>query len=123
DELHPSLIAQMKLREGERVLFVLGMAPSARAARRLVAHVLPRRNFEAELGHTLYCWRTWLKQCTYNGPYIEEVRRSALALKLLTYAPTGAIVAAPATSLARCWTSSTSTGVKAAWSPTGKSWI
>ena len=99
DERHPSLIAQMTLREGERVLFVLGMARSARVARRLVAHVLPRRNFEAELGHTLYCWRTWLKQCTYNGPYIEEVRRSALALKLLTYAPTGAIVAAPTTSL------------------------
>ncbi len=99
DELHPSLIAQMTLREGERLLFVLGMARSAPAARRLVEQELPQRNFEAELAHTLHCWRTWLNQCTYNGPYIEEVRRSALALKLLTYAPTGAIVAAPTTSL------------------------
>src|SRR5712691_5616002 len=99
DELHPSLIAQMTLREGERLLFVLGMGRSAPAARRLVERELPRRNLDWELAHTLHCWRTWLKQCTYNGPYIEEVRRSALALKLLTYAPTGAIVAAPTTSL------------------------
>src|SRR6266851_1304565 len=99
DELHPSLIAQMTLREGERLLVALGMEPSAEAARQLVQHALPQRNFDADLAHTLYCWRSWLRQCTYNGPYIEEVQRSALALKLLTYAPTGAIVAAPTTSL------------------------
>src|SRR3989440_7608575 len=99
DERHPSLIAQITLHEGERLLFVLGMECSARAAHRLVEQTLPRRNFEEELAQTLYCWRSWLRQCTYNGPYIEEVQRSALALKLLTYAPTGAIVAAPTTSL------------------------
>ncbi len=99
DELHPSVIAQMTLREGERLLFAVGMGSSAPAARRLVEHELSRRNFDWELAHTLYCWRSWVKQCTYNGPYSEEVRRSALALKLLTYAPTGAIVAAPTTSL------------------------
>jgi GH15 family glucan-1,4-alpha-glucosidase len=75
------------------------MARSAPAALRLVEQALPQRNFEAELAQTLHCWRIWLNQCTYHGPYREEVRRSALALKLLTYAPTGAIVAAPTTSL------------------------
>ena len=99
DELHPSVIAQMTLREGERLLFAVGMGSSAPAARRLVEHELPRHNFDWKLAHTLYCWRSWVKQCTYNGQYSEEVRRSALALKLLTYAPTGAIVAAPTTSL------------------------
>jgi alpha,alpha-trehalase len=99
DELHPSLIVQMTLREGERLLFAVGMGSSAPAARRLVEHSWPQRNFEWELAHTLYCWRSWVKQCSYNGSYIEEVQRSALALKLLTYAPTGAIVAAPTTSL------------------------
>ncbi|TMC94325.1 MAG: glycoside hydrolase family 15 protein, partial [Chloroflexi bacterium] len=86
-------------REGERLLVALGMENSAAAARQLVERTLPQRNFDAELAHTLYCWRSWLNQSTYNGPYIEEVQRSALTLKMLTYAPTGAIVAAPTTSL------------------------
>ncbi len=44
-------------------------------------------------------WRQWLSQCTYRGRWREMVRRSALTLKLLTFEPTGAIVAAPTCSL------------------------
>lgn len=51
------------------------------------------------LAETLAYWRRWSSGCTYEGPYHELVRRSALTLKLLTFAPTGALVAAPTASL------------------------
>jgi GH15 family glucan-1,4-alpha-glucosidase len=98
-DAHPSLIVQMTLREGERILFALGVGRNAQAAHRLVEVDLHQRNFDFELAHTLHCWRQWISGCTYRGPYAEEVQRSALTLKMMTYAPTGAIVAAPTTSL------------------------
>ncbi len=50
---------------------------------------------DAFFQRTVTFWRKWVGQCTYHGRWREMVQRSALALKLLTFAPTGAIVAAP----------------------------
>ncbi len=51
------------------------------------------------LDETVFNWREWIDRCRYDGRWQSHVRRSALTLKLLTFAPTGAIVAAPTTSL------------------------
>ncbi|GHO82894.1 glycoside hydrolase family 15 protein [Dictyobacter formicarum] len=99
NEAFATIVAQVTLREGERLLFAVGMGRTAQSARRLVEEELPTRNFDAELAHTLHAWRKWIAGSSYQGPYAEWVERSALALKLMTYAPTGAIVAAPTTSL------------------------
>src|SRR5579884_706 len=48
---------------------------------------------------TVDYWRAWIARCTYTGRWREMVHRSALVLKLMTFEPTGAIVAAPTCSL------------------------
>ena len=58
-----------------------------------------KREEEDLFMQTVEYWRRWLSMCTYTGRWREMVHRSALTLKLLTYEPTGAIVAAPTTSL------------------------
>ncbi len=51
------------------------------------------------LVNTIEYWNKWVKKCSYKGRWRETVIRSALTLKLLTFEPTGAIVAAPTCSL------------------------
>jgi GH15 family glucan-1,4-alpha-glucosidase len=59
----------------------------------------PLREAETEFTDTVAFWRRWIAQSRYRGRWREMVHRSALTLKLLTFAPTGAMVAAPTTSL------------------------
>jgi GH15 family glucan-1,4-alpha-glucosidase len=83
------------LREGETASFVLRqIEPDSDCGR-----VLSEEDVEAQFRLTVDFWRHWIAGCTYAGRWREVVYRSALALKLLTYEPTGAIVAAPTCSL------------------------
>ncbi len=59
----------------------------------------PLGSIYASLHSTQNYWTAWAGKCTYNGPYRDMVVRSALVIQLMTYAPSGAIVAAPTTSL------------------------
>jgi len=54
---------------------------------------------QAKLDATAQFWDEWVSRIQYSGPYRAEVERSALVLKLLFYAPTGAVVAAATASL------------------------
>lgn len=60
---------------------------------------LTDRTIESRLKATIAWWRRWVENGSYDETYREDVVRSALVLKLLTCAPTGAIIAAPTTSL------------------------
>jgi GH15 family glucan-1,4-alpha-glucosidase len=88
--------AHFTLNEGESAHFVLESAKKDEIA---PPQAPSDHSYQEAFRQTIHYWRRWMSQCTYKGRWREMVQRSALVLKLLTYAPTGAIVAAATTSL------------------------
>ncbi len=89
------VVGDFTLDEGEKAVFVLrrlrpedrqGFCPGASEA-------------EEMFRDTIAYWRRWVAKCTYTGRWREVVQRSAITLKLLSFEPTGAIVAAATCSL------------------------
>jgi GH15 family glucan-1,4-alpha-glucosidase len=82
------------LSQGERATFVLERLQEDEPLRHYTG-----RATEAMREETVGYWRRWLGRSRYTGRWREMVHRSALTLKLLVYQPTGAMIAAPTTSL------------------------
>jgi pentatricopeptide repeat protein len=89
----PGTEQSIDLQSGEELTFVMTMAD-----RTPIIFVDPgeaRRLLE----ESARWWKEWLNNCEYSGPHRETVVRSLITLRLLTYSPSGAPVAAPTTSL------------------------
>jgi GH15 family glucan-1,4-alpha-glucosidase len=84
----------VRIRSGEQSYLSLTYSMEAPAVIPLLGEAARGR-----IERTVGWWQEWANRCTYEGPYRDAVVRSALALKLMTYAPSGALVAAPTTSL------------------------
>ena len=87
--------AEFTLREGQTAVFALGEQEAGASSESPLSQQQAADLFTSTVNY----WRRWLSKCTYTGRWREMVQRSALALKLMTYEPTGAIVAAPTCSL------------------------
>jgi GH15 family glucan-1,4-alpha-glucosidase len=90
--LDASIVADFDVSEGQRLPFVMSYHPSNKKAAKTP-------DAEAELDRAEHWWRSWSGACTYQGPWKEQVLRSLIVLKALTFAPTGGIVAAATCSL------------------------
>ncbi len=85
--------ARLQIRAGERMDFALAWHPSHDS------RFAPDEDLAGKLAATKAYWEQHASRCIYVGPHRDAVVRSLLTLKALVYEPTGAIVAAPTTSL------------------------
>jgi GH15 family glucan-1,4-alpha-glucosidase len=85
--------AEITLREGQSAGVILDSGP------RTPPRSFAPEEFLAMAQSTIDDWQRWVNHSTYTGRWRENVQRSAIALRLMTYAPTGALIAAPTAGL------------------------
>ncbi|KAL2012107.1 hypothetical protein VTN00DRAFT_4825 [Thermoascus crustaceus] len=88
------LVAKLRISEGQTVTFIVHSPEKSVPGENIMGSYVSKLETE-----TFDFWTEWTRKCTFRGHYREQVERSLLILKLLTYRPTGAIVAAPTFSL------------------------
>jgi GH15 family glucan-1,4-alpha-glucosidase len=86
-----SVRGRFELKAGESASFVLQLLEEGEGPR----EVLKRAECQDLLQQTMDYWRQWIARSAYRGRWRDMVNRSTLALKLMTYEPTGALVTAP----------------------------
>jgi GH15 family glucan-1,4-alpha-glucosidase len=86
-----SVRGRFELKTGESASFVLQLLEEGEGPR----EVLKRAECQDLLQQTMDYWRRWIAGSAYRGRWRDMVNRSTLALKLMTYEPTGALVTAP----------------------------
>jgi GH15 family glucan-1,4-alpha-glucosidase len=94
DLRRPGVHGRELLRAGERRFLSLASVTAEPGVFLQLGDAAARR-----LARSRRFWEGWIAKCVYSGPAPEAVIRSLLTLKLLTYAPSGAVIAAPTTSL------------------------
>ncbi|HWR17677.1 MAG TPA: glycoside hydrolase family 15 protein [Terriglobales bacterium] len=94
-DLQPhSAFSRVKLKRGERIEASLTYSEESP----VVLPILGERTNQV-LNETVEWWQRWSSRIRYDGAHRDDIVRSAITLKLLTYAPSGAVIAAPTTSL------------------------
>ena len=103
DAYHLSTVLPIEVEEGKvRASFVA--VEGARERLTLSWHLSyeempPVEDADSALARTEAWWREWSERCAYQGPYSDEVLTSLIVLKAMTFETTGAVIAAPTTSL------------------------
>ncbi|RKP11360.1 glycoside hydrolase family 15 protein [Piptocephalis cylindrospora] len=100
----PGATLNLRLKEGQRLILIFRIPPTDQRIREDLQCMGNNPPLSWNLMHVLQrstCdyWVRWISRSTYKGRWRENVLRSALVLKLMTYEPTGAVVASPTFSL------------------------
>lgn len=90
-----AVAGSIQLASGQKLTLTLVYAEPASAP----VAAASQEQAEGELAETLGWWQQWCDRCQYEGRHADAVMRSCITLKLLTHQDTGAVIAAPTTSL------------------------